>query len=788
MPDVTTQEQRGMASFESLLALQYDQPSLKRQEWYGLKLVKSMWTYIAYGNNGFFSARQKQWEENRLWSKGAKDNKEFNSMMGVEGNKSWINIDYEILKIVPRWLKGTVNRFMDRDEKPSVKATDIVSMQFKEREKIIARYRMENQIRIQQQQAAAGNGIKLEDGYTPENEDALELYYKIKFRIPEESFMENTVEQIWQNSDKENLKRECISDCAKFNLIMLKMEELPYTAGTTLSNRIRIRKVDAENSIYNIFKSPNGSDVTIAGEAYGYTISEARRKYPKVSEEKWFAIAQVARKGLNQSRPLEWQDSYVYSYVRPYDDYQIIAFDFEVKVFDKEWYVSGDWGTHPKKGRPQQLPQGASLVQGGRLNWYHGLWVVNTDIMLEWGVNDNQIRPYQNGVDSFSNYCLVYPDADGYYVPSLVERGIPIVRQMVIIGLKIQQMVSLMEPDNMSVDIHGLHQLDIGTGIKYTPIQLLRIKSITGRAYWDSMDASGMGMEGNPIPYGELPNGGNVAQLNILIGVYNFWMLRLQDEWGENDETLGRATPGKKSAAATKQAASVGGGSTEYLYDFWIMIAEQMSTKITYRLWDMLVFEGAQYKELQGTDRSLIDSTFDVNVDMIDKRAKKERQMARIQEALDSKLITMSTAEMLEEIENPKDVIMYLEAVEKKAQKIEMSKMERQIQLNAQVQQQSTQIATQGKLKEIQANAMAKVLIEQAKGNEASFKELVKMISDAESEAMKSGRELPMDLMAIKNVLLNDVLTKHQQQMGGQQGQPQDQGQPQGQGQPAIAQ
>ncbi len=788
-----TQSPQSTSGFETLLNLQYDDATTKRKLAYGLKLVKSMWTYVSYGNNGFFQARQNQWEVNRLWSKGTKDNSEFNSMMGVEGNKSFINIDYEILKIVPRWLKSTVNRFMDRDEKPNVKATDVLSMQFKEREKALARYRMDQNDRIKQMQAVAGKGMQLESGYTPETEDDLELYYKIKFRIPEESFIENTIYQIWENSNKDWLKRESLSDGARTNLMMYKIEEKPYVEGGTLAERFYIRRIDPENSIYNIFKNADGSDVTIVGEAYAYTISEARRKYPRKPEEsprdyeyKWFRIGQLARKGLNQARPLEWTDSYVYSYVRPYDDYQFIAFDFEVKVYDKEWYVSGDWGTAPKNGRPQNLADGNVLKEGGRLNWYHGLWVVNSEIMLQWGVIPTQIKPFQNGVDSFSSYCLVYPDADGYYVPSLVERGIPIVRQMVIIGLKIQQMIALMEPDNLTVDIHGLHQLDIGTGSKLTPIQLLKVKTITGRAYWDSFDDSGMSSEGDGIPYSQLPNGGNVAQLNILIAVYNFWMMRLNDEWGENPETLGQPTPGKKSAAATKQATAVGGGSTEYLYDYWIMLAEQISTKLTYRLWDILVFEGAQYKQLEGVHPSLIDSSFDVNIDFIDKRAKKERQMARIQEALDSKLIPMSTAEMLEEIENPKDVIMYLESVERKGKKEARAAMENQIKMNAMVQQQSTQIATQGKDEVERTKGMLKMALEAMKSNNEHYKEIIKIIGAAEEESQRTGAPLPPELELLKTLMFGSVvdtkMQSDQQQQGGGQGQPQ-QGQPQSMGQ-----
>jgi len=246
------------------------------------------------------------------------------------------------------------------------------------------------------------------------------------------------------------------------------------------------------------------------------------------------------------------------------------------------------------------------------------------------------------------------------------------------------------------------------------------------------------------------------------------------------------ATPAKKSAAATKQAASVGGAATEYVYDYWIQLAEQVSTKIVYRLWDMMVFEGASYKEMQGIDRQLIDTTFDVNVDMMDKRAKKERQAARIQEALDSKIITLSMAERLEEIDNPKTAILYLEKLEKRQKKEAMQQMKMQMQLNAQVQQQSTQIATQGKIQTEIAKAQAKVLVEQAKGDITTFNELVKMVNEAQKESIKSGVPLPNDVQYLNQYLTAEILNKQQakdmQQMQQQQAAQQQQMQGQEQG------
>jgi hypothetical protein len=89
------------SGFDQLLQLQFDSPKIKRKPWYGLKLAKSMWTYISYGNNGFYEMRQKQWADNRIWSKGTKDNSDFMSWVGIQGNRAWTNIDYQILKVVP---------------------------------------------------------------------------------------------------------------------------------------------------------------------------------------------------------------------------------------------------------------------------------------------------------------------------------------------------------------------------------------------------------------------------------------------------------------------------------------------------------------------------------------------------------------------------------------------------------------------------------------------------------------------------------------------------------------
>ena len=93
---------------------------------------------------------------------------------------------------------------------------------------------------------------------------------------------------------------------------------------------------------------------------------------------------------------------------RPYDDYSFIGFDFEVRAYDTEYYVQqrnsrGDDMLIEKRGRPEYLGPDKQMVETGRNNVYCGLYCPVADVMLYWDIAPNQIRPFQNGVDCFSN-------------------------------------------------------------------------------------------------------------------------------------------------------------------------------------------------------------------------------------------------------------------------------------------------------------------------------------------------------------------------------------------------
>ena len=782
--------------FEEILQLQFDTPSKKRKTDYGLKLSKSFWSNVSVGYNSYYQQRNSNWETNRLYSTGKIDHTEFMSRLNVEGNKAYINIDWSIAKILPKYQEALLAGWMDRDERPKVKATDILSSYVKDREKILAKYRMENKDKIAHLEQVSGQ--KLEDGYTPENEDELDTYFKTKWRLPEEIFFEKTLRQIFNNNNYDSFKREIITDELNTSCLVAKIETV-NSHSKTLANRIKLRRCKPERVFYNIFESPIGDDLSLIGEAYPLTIAEARRQYPKVSEQDWYKIADKCQKGLKQAEPLTWYDSYIYSYTRPYDDYSFMVLDYEVKSIDKEYYVKtenqyGNTVVIPKKGKPN--PQGNQEMKGEpieneRFNIYCGVWAIDTDIMLDWDIAENMIRPYQNGVDVFFNYTIVIPNNDGTYQPSLIERGISNVKAMALYKLKIAQMVSLMKADGVSIDVAGLDKVEIGQGQSYTRMEIKKIYNQTGEVWWDSTDTTGTGLDGqkNP-PITSLPQSGNVAQINTLIQLYNFELQNLNDEFGVNNDFLGAQVAAKRGARVSDNQIEAANKATEYQYTHFLWFMSMIATKIGYKLWDIIVFESSNLKEMSGINSDMIDTTFDIDIELSSKSQDKKELEEMVQIALQKQIVSLSQAMQIRAMDDNKEAILFLERAEKKAAESAAESKKQDVEMNSKAQQDSLMMKAQADGMLEGKKAEREVAVEKAKGDAKAYEEMIALVRDAYIKSIETGQPVPESLKPLIDALTQNVINQSiikpaqaeqaaQQQAAAQQQQQAQQGQQQ---------
>lgn len=763
-------------SFDKLLQLQFDKPAKKQRKEYGLELVKSMWSQVSTGYDGYYGKRSKEWKKNRAFANGVADHKEFMDLMNVDGNKSYMNIDWTLLKIIPRYKKNLIGGFMERQEEATVAATDVLSKSIRERQKQVAKYRMANSDKIKAMEQMGGMQLE-EQTEDFSNDQEIEIFFEYDWKLPEETFFEETTWQIMLNSDYDTLKRTLLGDLIDTNMAVTRIERLVNDSSTPL-NKVKVRRCKPERVIYNVFESPIGEDVTLIGEAYPMKISELRRQYPSTDEQTWFKLAKSsAQKGLNLIEPLSWIDTYISAYQRPYDDYSIMVFDFEVKVFDKDVYVTGKnkfGGTIFSKKNNGNYKEGeVEVISKEKLNIYKGCWAINTETMLGWGVAPNIIRPFQSGVDCFSNYSIVIPDNDGTLIPSVIERSIPCARAMILASLKIQQMMASMKPDGLSVDVSGMRDLDIGTGEELQPMQLMKIYDQTGRVYWDSSDLSGTGEDGGKqMPIQNIQTNGNVAQLNVLIGLYNFWLERLNDEIGTNKDAMGMQVAAKRGAKVSQNQIAAANLSVEYLYEFLLKLMEINCRKIALQLWDIIVLEGSQ---ANGENLDATNLTFDVGVVMASSEQLEQDKQQMISEAVQAQLVTMEQAFKLRHIKNVKHCQMYLNAMSKQNRKQAQEDAQASSQQNAQIQQQSAQMKSQMDQQAAMFKAQADAAMEKSRGDQKARQELVAMVREVVVECAKQNIPLPENIKPLADMLIGSIMQQSAPQQVANEQEQQDQ-------------
>jgi hypothetical protein len=742
------------SSLDELLNLSLDAPSKKKKREYGLKVAQGIFNSADRNSDGYYGKRYRQWRANRDFSYGVNTMKEFMDLLRIEGNQSYINLDWTPIKIAPKFVEILLGSFMNRKETPIVKATDDASVSAKEFEKQEARFRMENKEKIQLLEAELGEQIETQK-YIPEDEDDLALYFDMEYRLPEEILFEQRIKKVLDDNDYPILKRQILRDIIDCNLACTKLH---YDA----NDNIRIKRCKPENLIYNVFETDNGKDISYIGEVYPMKISSIRRKY-NIDEETLFTLAQKASRELKRSENLYWKDSYKYTDIRPYDDYSVLVFDFEVKSVDVEYSVKtenrfGNMLVVPKQGKPV-APAGQEImgevIETKRMNIYQGIWVCDTPIMLKWDISPNQIRPYQNGVDVFFSYSVICPNATGSLIPSMIEKAMGPIRQMIVIRLKMQQLIATMRPDGYMIDISGLRDVDLGLGNSVEPLKLMKIWDQTGRVYWDSTGDDG---ERKAPPIQPLPSNQNVAMLNTLIQQYNFELDRLREEMGISEYRDGSSIPTRTGLGVMENQIQASNNATEYIYQGAMQLLEDTCRKMSMMIWDSVVLKAKKFKEFEGYEMSLLDMTFDVRVSLINDASSRMELNQLMNTALQAGMLTYEQAFKVKHIEDTKLAELYLARAVKRSKKEAMEQAQQNAQMNAQIQQQSANAKAQLDAQLEEMSTSGKLSVNKSKTEGDKEIELIKFASALYTSTIASGKPLPEDIKKFADTILGNAI------------------------------
>lgn len=746
-----------MSGNKEILNFHLGNTKLKRDVKEGLKISKFL--QKAY-NAGYFSTRNKKFEKNRKFARGKQPMAEFLDLLNVDGKEAFVNLDMKAPAIAPKFMQVIIGGFMKRDEKVKASAIDPVSVNRKKYDRDEAEFRMNFGDEVRGIEQKTGTKLMSEGQFTPGDYDELELYFGLEYQLPEEILFEKGCDFVFYENGWPVVKRKLLEDIAETGLGATKVS-------VNSNGKIALRRVVPENSFYGFSQYDDFRDVSFIGEIVSMKLIDIRNSYPSLDEEKIFQLSKQAKQ-YNQT--IKWDDRFRYSIDRPYDDWTIDVLDYEIKTIDTMMYQAktNKFGNLTSVERKTKMPEvvgdNKEIISRDMFVIYRGVYVINTDEMLEWGVAKNMIKPSttKEMADAFFSYSVYMHenlDLENMAIPERMETSI---RQMTLAHLKIQQLIAKLRPSGLIIDIDALSDINIGQGKSLSPLELQAVYDQTGNIYYKRRSEDGDSSNGIPIQ--EAPNSGSVSQIQQLIMVYNHYLDRLRDEIGVNEYREGSGVNPKLGLGVQQAQIQASNNATDFIYDAYLNLYQQTSFKISLLLYDSVIYGGKQYSEYLNPE-NVSGKTFDVKIDVMPDEKERQFLEGMIQTALSAGMIEFEDAFKVRGIKNTKLAEMYLTKAKANKQKQEMEKARQNSEMNAQSQQQSIQAKAQADAQLQQLEGQSKIAVVSAEMSMKQELSAQEFVQNALMKSFETGKPLTQEIQA----LVDNYFAKKEQEAQAQQ-------------------
>lgn len=756
----------GFGSGEIVKQLQIGDMSIKDKSdpKVGLSLASYIDSTVTAGvGNGYMFNRNSRFALNRSYANGRINTTRFMDQLDFNGKNNYININWAPIQLCNRIVSGLVGKWMDRDERVQVNCIDTLSLTQKNDEYENLEFIVANKQKLEALQQQSGLQL-VPQTPIPADQEELNLMFHQYHRLPTEILFETGMnDSLTAMGWYDVLKRQSLHDLAETGL-----------AGTFTwmddQGVVHVDRVKPENIFYSYSNYPDFRDTTWRGQVKSMKISEIRRKYGvqfggTITEEQMFQIAATAKEYKLYDN-LRWLNDWNFTYLRPYDEWNVDVIDFEFKSDEVEGYTvvttKGNKSTILKKGpRPNTLGDNEEYLEDKTWNIYRGVYVRATQMMLEWGLKKNMIRPQdpkELGDCEFSYSFYMYQNFDmrNIAIPEKIQEPLD---QMIITRYKIQQCVAKAKPPGVSVNWDALQNIDYGLGDGNKEIDVKKLFDQTGDLYYRGRDAEGNAV---PVPITEIPNTGFAPQLQALMENYRFHYQVLKDELGEDPNLITQALQPRVTSGNVDAAQRSAENATDYIYHAFVEMMNDTGRKMACLMKNSVMFGSKVYQDLVGEKDEIDKRVFSTNIQLLPTAFDLQQfnQDLNTMMAANPALSMYLDPYQLRRIakQDVKLADLYMRNAQKKMYVGEMQKAQANSQQQADVQMQAAQAAEQGKQQTEQMKSGFELQKVKIQGEEQSKVAMITLMGTAYAEMQKTGAQIPSELMPVFQVLLQNVV------------------------------
>ena len=700
----------------------------KRSKDYGLEVAQAIeaeW-FRRDGGQGRFTQTRDEYHRLRLYARGEQSIRKYKDELSIDGDLSYLNLDWKPVPIIPKFVDIVVNGMSDRIFDINAMAQDPIATDQRTKYVEMIQEDMEARDFISEVDNMFGVDVSnVPQENLPSNSEELELYMQIGYKQGIEIAMEQAINNVFMSNGYDELRKRMYYD-----LVILGISCLKHTFNNT--DGIKLEYVDPADIIYSYTEDPNFEDCYYFGEVKRVRANELKKEFPHLSNSQ---LEEIMEKGKGNT------DYNIYAY-DPEDTYDTNTFEimyFNYKTFEKSVYKVKETASGAEKAiekddsfnPPKDQRSRFERVAQSRECIYEGAYIMGSNEVLKWEKAKNMVRPASNTNKVMMNYVVSAPRLYKGKIESLVSRITTYADLIQLTHLKLQQVVQRMTPSGIYVDADGLAEIDLGNGTNYNPKEAINMYFQTGSIIGRSMTTEGEFNHGK-IPIQELPGGGG-QQIQQLIGTYQYYLQMIRDVSGLNEARDGSDPDEYALVGVQKLAAANSNTATRHILQGGMYITSRLADAICIRFQDVLEFHPTKEAFIGSIGRFSVGSLeeleglhhhdFGIFLEIAPDEEEKQMLESNIQQALSRDQIGLEDAIDVRQIQNLKLANQLLKYRKKSKimmdQKLKQQEFQAQAEANAQAataseqaKAQSEQVKNQskGQLSELQVELDIKKL------------------------------------------------------------------------------
>ncbi len=458
-------------------------PRLKKDKKFLLEYVKAVWNTNNTGSfQRIFFRNQAEYEENMDYFLGMQSNSKYKPLMGVQeaDQKTWLNIDWNIRKILTKFVNIAINKLLEREF--TTICTPIDPLAKDENDKhfadIKAKMVMREVLKKAGSELVDSPVLRMNEG---EPKDEEELKMQIQFGAKTNLAMEAElgIEVVFNENNIKEQRRQNITHLAVYG-------PGAYKDYLDENMRVKTRPVDPRFFGTNYCRKGDFSDMTQAWEVIEVPLSDLAVVFndDKIIEEirNSNANRNYATGGSTGTRG--WVQGYDPNKARVVD-LEFISYDKEVKEVSVNSkgnisFVNADYQYRNKKDKVVTVNGKIESKYSSKKvkNVYKIKWVIGTDYCYDYGLATNsktETDPRKQSEAKLS-YHVFAPNFHEMKCNCLVRSLIPLADEYQLTIYKIQNFKNTWIPYVIDIDLGVIEEAALGAGgEKMKPSEILKM-------------------------------------------------------------------------------------------------------------------------------------------------------------------------------------------------------------------------------------------------------------------------------------------------------------------------